>query len=172
MGRFEGGGRSPRAYSPKLHIKPFKQFKGSRTLSNFIKPLLPKKRTKQPVSICLLSKACLVINVAPTRTYENTHTNTHTQIHTCTHTLTHARADNQSPLHTLISHVVKDVVTRELPSILSVFANTLKASMVEEQNPPMQLAGLVASLETFATNVSCACCGMCVYLCVCVVYTL
>ena len=32
---------------PKLHIKPFEQFEGSGTLSNFIEPLLHKKRTEQ-----------------------------------------------------------------------------------------------------------------------------
>jgi len=48
LGRFEGGGRSPRARFPKLHIKPFKQFEGCRTFTNFIEPVLPKKRTEQP----------------------------------------------------------------------------------------------------------------------------
>ena len=47
LGRFEGGGWSPRARLPKLHIEPFTQFEGSRTFTNFIEPLLPKKRTEQ-----------------------------------------------------------------------------------------------------------------------------
>ena len=45
---FEGGRWSPRTRFPKLHIKPFEQFEGSRTFTIFIKPLLPKKRTEQP----------------------------------------------------------------------------------------------------------------------------
>ena len=48
MGSFEGWRRSPRARFPKLHIEPFEQFEGSRTFTNFIEPLLPKKRTEQP----------------------------------------------------------------------------------------------------------------------------
>jgi hypothetical protein len=32
----------------KSHIELLKQFKGSRTFTNFIEPLLPKKRTEQP----------------------------------------------------------------------------------------------------------------------------
>ena len=47
MGRFEGGGRSPRARYPKLHIEP-EQFEGSKTFTNFTEPLFPKKRTEQP----------------------------------------------------------------------------------------------------------------------------
>jgi hypothetical protein len=42
------GGRSPRTRFPELHIKPFEQFEGFRTFTNFIEPLLPKKRTEQP----------------------------------------------------------------------------------------------------------------------------
>jgi len=33
--------------SSKLHIELLKQFKNSRTFTNFIKPLLPKYRTEQ-----------------------------------------------------------------------------------------------------------------------------
>jgi len=40
--------KSPMARFPKLHIEPFKQLEGFRSSTNFIKPLLPKKRTEQP----------------------------------------------------------------------------------------------------------------------------
>jgi hypothetical protein len=33
---------------PKLHIVLFKQFEGSRTFTNFIKPLLPKNELNNP----------------------------------------------------------------------------------------------------------------------------
>ena len=52
MERFEGGGRSPRARFPKLHIKPFEQFEGSRTFTNFIEPLLPKKLSRTLSNPC------------------------------------------------------------------------------------------------------------------------
>jgi len=32
----------------KLHIELLQQFEGSRTFTNIIEPLLPKKRTEQP----------------------------------------------------------------------------------------------------------------------------
>ena len=37
----------------KLHIELLEQFEGSRTVTNFIEPLLPKRRTEQPC--CLRS---------------------------------------------------------------------------------------------------------------------
>ena len=44
----------PKGRFQNLHIEPFKQFEGSRTLSNFIEPLLPKKRTEQPwLQVCV-----------------------------------------------------------------------------------------------------------------------
>jgi len=60
LGSFEGGGRSPRARFPKLHIEPFKQFRGPRTFTNFIKPLLPNKRTEQP---CVCMRVCVYVSV-------------------------------------------------------------------------------------------------------------
>ena len=81
MGRFEGGGRSPRAHVPKLHIKPFKQLEGSSTFTKFIEPLLSKKRTEQPCrqhtfSSPNLSKSHLIIlylTLVPHFTLLNTH---------------------------------------------------------------------------------------------------
>jgi len=40
--------RSPRIHFPKLYIKPFEQFKGSRTCTNLFKPLLHKKQLNNP----------------------------------------------------------------------------------------------------------------------------
>jgi hypothetical protein len=48
LGRFEGGGRSPRDCFPISHIEPFKQFEGSRTFTNFIEPLLSKNELNNP----------------------------------------------------------------------------------------------------------------------------
>ena len=55
------GGRSPRTRFPELHIKPFEQFEGFRTFTNFIEPLLPKKRTEQPCSVTRSTTVPLVI---------------------------------------------------------------------------------------------------------------
>jgi len=54
-------GKSPRARFPKLHIETFEQFEGSRTFTNFIEPLLPKKRTEPPCTRVYLDarQACI-----------------------------------------------------------------------------------------------------------------
>ena len=90
LGRFEGGGRSPRVRFPKLHVEPFKQFEDSRTFTKFIEPLLPKKRTEKPCIRCgvytvfLAGKSPIIrviygANIRFWPALRPTHTHAHTQ---------------------------------------------------------------------------------------------
>jgi hypothetical protein len=53
--------------SSKLHIELLEQFEGSRTLLDFIEPLLPKKRAEQPlcvfVCVCVCECVCLAMEL-------------------------------------------------------------------------------------------------------------
>ena len=77
---------------------------------------------------------------------------THTHTHTYTHIHTHA----DSSLEGLVMRVVMDVMQRELPQIMTLFASTLKDFLAEQ--PELQLPDLMASVETFATKVSVCMC--------------
>ena len=86
-----------------LHIEPFKQFKGSRTFTYFIEPLLPEKRAEQPCLKHSLTHIEIRTHIHILNTHYHTHT--HTQIHACTHTHTHTHILNIIPgtdIYTLI----------------------------------------------------------------------
>jgi hypothetical protein len=77
LGKFEGGGRSPRACFPKLRIEPFEQFEGSRTFTNFIEPLLPKNEPNNPALTAPDPLACVNYNVRTHRDALARHTSMH-----------------------------------------------------------------------------------------------